>query len=83
VVAFACNDDFGQNPGRPNAGIDTNYITEGYSFITQKCGSYIAGTMIYLDLAPTTDNSPFLGYMRYSDGLDFCGAGEGSPASSC
>ncbi|KAF1825220.1 uncharacterized protein K489DRAFT_429513 [Dissoconium aciculare CBS 342.82] len=62
VVAFACNQ------GSQNVYADAGTYGTQLQKITSACGRYIAGS---LDLVG--GSNPFIvGYMRYSNGLDFC-----------
>jgi hypothetical protein len=71
VVAFMCN--YG---GEGPQWMSSAGFAGALEFITQECGEYIAGSIgdtgIYSN-----------GYMRYSDGLNFCANALASPASSC
>ncbi|KAF3922131.1 hypothetical protein AA313_de0206012 [Arthrobotrys entomopaga] len=70
VVAFLCNRD------SANWAVLGNQFGGYLAEITGRCGRYIAGTY-------SNNNKYVAGYMRYGDGLDFCGASTTSPAHSC
>ncbi|KAB2571943.1 hypothetical protein BFW01_g1843 [Lasiodiplodia theobromae] len=72
VVFFACNTGNGQ------LFMDAPTVAYVASEITNACGWYIAGTF-----ARSGYPSEASGYMRYSSGLDFCGAAKSSSAHSC
>lgn len=72
VIFFACNTGDGQ------LYMDVPSVTDIAGSLTEVCGRYIAGTYARLGYPPEAS-----GYMRYSQGLDFCAAAKTSPASSC
>ncbi|CAI6330889.1 unnamed protein product [Periconia digitata] len=73
VVAFACNRGDGSYP------LGANSFGADLAEITRYCGLYIAGSY---QRAP--DYAALItGYMRYSDGDDFCAASTGSGAGNC
>ncbi|GME37248.1 uncharacterized protein LTHEOB_4493 [Neofusicoccum parvum] len=72
VVFFACNGGDGQ------LFMDSPTVAYIATQITNSCGWYTAGT--FARLGYLSESS---GYMRYSAGLDFCGAAKTSPAHSC
>ncbi|EEA19373.1 hypothetical protein TMatcc_009506 [Talaromyces marneffei ATCC 18224] len=74
TVAFACTRPQGQSIqdyGRPSE-LNSDYLTISYAAITDFCGWYVAGTSLYTDLWEEGYNRPFVGYMQYHDGEDFC-----------
>jgi hypothetical protein len=71
VVAFACNRD-PNNPSQPWDGYYFGTVTVG---ITSQCGNYIAGSY-------QAFNTIF-GYMRYSNGINFCADSTNSPSNRC
>jgi hypothetical protein len=73
VVAFACN--YG------SVDFTTNGDSFGHSLesITNACGRYVAGSK---DTGFNGD-SFIVGYMQYSNGIDFCHDSTNSPQSSC
>ncbi|KAF2124887.1 hypothetical protein P153DRAFT_435093 [Dothidotthia symphoricarpi CBS 119687] len=73
VVAFACN------RSQTDWLLLPQTFTDAASAITGSCGWYIAGTTERGD----ANNALILGYMRYQNGLDFCGASTSSPANRC
>ncbi|KAH8812871.1 hypothetical protein F5884DRAFT_317843 [Xylogone sp. PMI_703] len=81
VVAFACNIRGGLN-GIGSVDYSDWMVTRVLQVVTDKCGWYIAGTGIYEDLF-LDDEYPEIGYMRYSNGLDFCVAADSASAGSC
>ncbi|KAK5995405.1 hypothetical protein PT974_03809 [Cladobotryum mycophilum] len=83
VVAFACNDVFGQHDYSVSAGVDAEYLVLSYGATNRLCGWYMAGTSFVGFWAPIDDNRPSVGYMRYSPDLDFCGNALTSPAERC
>jgi hypothetical protein len=77
AVAFSCN-----NGDVGDALTSGDWVTEAAELVTRGCGWYIAGTgkclFITFDLN-TTD----MGYMIWSDGVDFCGNAEASSDWQC
>ncbi|KAH7371950.1 hypothetical protein BKA66DRAFT_572518 [Pyrenochaeta sp. MPI-SDFR-AT-0127] len=73
VVAFACN------RGSSNWIMNGNAYGEQLVHITNLCGRYIAGSR----QAGEDNRALIVGYMRYSNGADFCGASTSSPANHC
>jgi hypothetical protein len=71
VVAFACNRDT-NNPSQPWDGSYFGVVAAG---ITSQCGNYIAGSY-------QAFNTIF-GYMRYSNGINFCADSTNSPSNRC
>ena len=71
VIAFFCNS---QNFGITSPPV--SIFTSNLNTIKQSCGRYIAGSM-----GGPGDYSE--GYMRYYDGLDFCGNALTSPVNKC
>lgn len=74
AVAFACNMGGGPEPFSAAA------MTTMASYITTKCGWYVAGSAnrewgVSLNLVS--------GYMNYNSGLDFCSASISSSAHYC
>ncbi|KAF9696718.1 hypothetical protein EKO04_005159 [Ascochyta lentis] len=75
VVAFSCLDDAWWTT------TESGYLTNAYSTITARCGWYIAGTA---ELSPDGAAEPsVVGYMRYTNGLDFCRNAWASNRASC
>lgn len=84
VVAFACAtwpEDFTKT-GEPFE-FDSSSLTVSYAAITRLCGSYVAGTLSYLDWGVHDWNFPDIGYMRYSPGDDFCSHADDSKLDHC
>ncbi|RDW87368.1 hypothetical protein BP5796_03062 [Coleophoma crateriformis] len=81
AVTFACNDN-SASTSAITCVIDASYLTSAYSFITAKCGQYIAGTMLYEDWGIEND-APYVGYMQYYSGLNFCNDAESANESKC
>lgn len=70
-MAFVCNND-----GNAYMKAWDDIIAQAYAQVTKGCGSYIAGST----------GGPFafsFGYMKYSQGLDFCGNALSSGADHC
>lgn len=74
VVAFSCL----QNAGFTVAS--ANYLTRAFAKVTERCGWYIAGTA---QLEPDAAQPSVAGYMRYTNGLDFCRNAFASPKTKC
>lgn len=85
VVAFACNDHLGSIETASGKFQWTDWqLTTSYAAITKLCGWYIAGTNNWDGGWWAIDfNTPNIGYMRWSEGLDFCYNAVSSGASSC
>lgn len=85
VVAFACNNW----PTSVDTSADkfqwTDWqLTNSYATITKLCGWYVAGTNNWDGGWWKIDfNTPNIGYMRWSEGLDFCYDATISPRGSC
>jgi len=78
VVAFVCN----------LSGVPFDICGMGYGNslkdVTAHCGEYIAGTEeVSVYQVGIEVGASYNGYMRYSNGLDFCANAATSPAGSC
>ncbi|KAH8689829.1 hypothetical protein BGW36DRAFT_364573 [Talaromyces proteolyticus] len=83
VVAFACTrPESIDNYNKPSDS-DANYLTISYEDITHFCGWYVAGTAMYVPFWATEYNQPYVEYMQYYDGLDFCYQSTGSSEDHC
>jgi hypothetical protein len=75
VVAFSCLDHAWWTM------TEASYLTNSFSTITSRCGWYIAGTA---EQNPDQAAEPaIVGYMRYTNGLDFCRNAFNSNQQSC
>ncbi|KAF2129192.1 hypothetical protein P153DRAFT_404235 [Dothidotthia symphoricarpi CBS 119687] len=75
VVAFSCIQEAWFTTS------EASYLTNAFAEITSRCGWYIAGTA---QLSPDGAADPsVVGYMQYSNGLNFCGNAASSNRASC
>jgi hypothetical protein len=85
VVAFACVGLLADEP----IVICGKDLADSLSAVTGRCGRYMAGTMMRTMYSPNLEigiapsGAAALGYMRYSDGLDFCKHAEDDRATKC
>lgn len=79
VVAFLCADCCGP----VSIQVQPWELHDALARVTQDCGWYIAGTYRMFKSYEQTLDWASLGYMRYFEGLDFCGAALGSSQHSC
>lgn len=82
VVAFVCPLQTASEGTYSSQG-----AADSFSKISDTCGEYVAGTVLWTDVAigkgaPTKVYGD-VGYMIYTDGLDFCAQAQGGTASSC